>query len=180
MARYSKSQDNDLSFIFTILVGAAAWQHKAQLVRIAYVALALTVIALLLSFLIRRLPPRRNSPIDIDFMTGLEFEHYIAGLLRENGFRKVKLTERYDFGVDIIAEKDEVRWGIQVKRHEGMVKANAVRQVVTALRLYGCDREMVITSSTYSKVAQRLALANDCVLVDRKGLLRLNGQKCIL
>ena len=113
-------------------------------------------------------------------MTGLEFEHYIAGLLRENGFRKVKLTERYDFGVDIIAEKDEVRWGIQVKRHEGMVKANAVRQVVTALRLYGCDRAMVTTNSTYSKVAQRLALANDCVLVDRKGLLRLNGQKCIL
>lgn len=170
MSRYSKSYDSDLSFIFIIIVSVAAWQHKAQLARTAYIAVAVTVIALLLNFLIRRFLRRRISPVDVDSMTGLEFEHYIAGLLKQNGFRKVKLTERYDFGVDIIAEKDKVRWGIRVKRHSGLVKANAVRQAVTALRIYGCDRAMVTTNSTFSKIAQRLAQANDCVLVDRKGL----------
>jgi restriction system protein len=113
-------------------------------------------------------------------MTGLEFEVYIAELLKQNGFHKIKLTERYDFGVDIIAEKDDIRWGIQVKRHAGLVMASAVRQVVTALRHYGCDRSMVITNSTFSNVAERLAYANDCVLVDRKRLSKLTRQRCIL
>lgn len=180
MSRYSKSHDGDLSFIFIILVGAAAWQHRTQLVRIACISMAVTVIALILNLVVRRFLRRRSRPIDVDIMTGLEFEHYIAGLLKQSGFRKVKLTERYDFGVDIIAEKDGVRWGVQVKRHTGLVKANAVRQVVTALRIYGCDRAMVITNSTFSKVAQRLARANNCVLVDRKGLQKLTSQRCIL
>lgn len=180
MPRYSRSHDGDLSFIFIILVGAAAWQHRTQLVRIAYVALLVTFATLLLNFLVRRLLRRRNSPTGIDIMTGLEFEHYVAELLKQNGFHKVKLTERYDLGVDIIAEKEGVWWGIQVKRHAGLVKANAVRQIVADLRIYGCDRAMVITNSTFSKVAQRLAQTNDCLLVDQKGLKRLASQKCIL
>jgi HJR/Mrr/RecB family endonuclease len=113
-------------------------------------------------------------------MDGLDFEQYVAGLLRANGYRNVSLTERYDFGVDIIAEKDGVQWGIQAKRHTGLVKAHAVRQVVTGLRIYGCDQAMVITNSTYSAVARRLADANDCVLVDRTGLLHLAQQGRIL
>lgn len=180
MSCYTKSRDGDLSFIFIILIAAVAWQHWAQLVQIAYLALILTVSTLLLNFAVRRLLCRKNSLIEMDIMTGLEFEHYVAGLLKQNGFRKVKLTEKYDFGVDIVAEKDSVRWGIQVKRHSGLVKASAVRQVMTALKIYRCDRAMVITNSNFSKVSQRLAQANNCILVDRKGLQKLIGRRCIL
>ena len=63
-----------------------------------------------------------------------------------------------------------MRWGIQAKRYSSLVKAAAVRQVVTGLRLYNCDRGMVITNSTFSNVAKRLAEGNDCVLIDRSGL----------
>ncbi|HMR73381.1 MAG TPA: restriction endonuclease [Candidatus Saccharibacteria bacterium] len=110
---------------------------------------------------------------DVDSMDGISFEHYIAQLLAERGYSNVSLTEQYDYGVDIIAEKDGVRWGIQTKRYSGLVKAEAVRQVVTGLRLYGCDRAMVVTNSTYSNVAKRLAEGNDCVLIDRDGLAAL-------
>lgn len=107
---------------------------------------------------------------DVDSMDGTTFEHYIAQLLIERSYVNVSLTERYDYGVDIIAEKDGIRWGIQAKRYSGPVKAAAVRQVVTGLRLYGCDRAMVITNSTFSNVAKRLAEGNDCILIDRAGL----------
>jgi len=107
---------------------------------------------------------------DIDTMSGIDFEYYIAQLLIGLGCDNVLLTEKYDYGVDIVAEKDGIRWGVQVKRHSGLVKAAAVRQVVTGLRLYGCDRAMVITNSTFSNVAQRLAAGNDCVLIDRTRL----------
>lgn len=176
MSRYSRSQSNDVLFPIVIIVGAAAWIHRAQLVRMAYIALGILGCLLLLrlcwKFMIRHRFTRLH---DIDSMDGLDFEHYVAELLRENGFRNVSLTEKYDFGVDIIAEKDGVRWGIQAKRYSGLVKAEAVRQVVTGLRIYGCDRAMVITNSTYSAVAQRLATGNDCILVDRVELKRLNN-----
>lgn len=181
MSRYSRAHDDNLTFVIIILVSAASWQHRAQLVHIAYIALGAVGCLMLLKFSWNILSRRRFTQLrNIDTMDGLDFEQYVAGLLRANGYNNVSLTERYDYGIDIIAEKNGVRWGIQVKRHSGLVKASAVRQVVTGLKLYDCDRAMVITNSTYSAVAQRLANANDCVLVDRTGLKQLARQGCIL
>lgn len=181
MSRHSRAQGGNASFVIVILVGAAAWTHRAQHVHIAYIALGVIVCLLLLKLSWKLLSHRSFARFkSIDTMDGLEFEQNVAGLLRANGYSNVSLTERYDFGVDIIAEKDGVRWGIQTKRYSGLVKASAVRQVVTGLKLYDCDRSMVITNSTYSAVARRLANANDCVLVDRTGLNRLARQECIL
>ena len=78
--------------------------------------------------------------------------------------------------IHIITEKDGARWGVQVKRYSGLVKASAVRQVVTGLKMYGCDRAMVVTNSTYSATARRLAAGNDCVLIDGRGLARLSAK----
>jgi restriction system protein len=181
MSRYSRAQGGDASFVIVILVAAAAWTHRAQLVHIAYTAFGVMCFLILLKLSWNLLSHRRFTQFkNVDVMDGLEFEQYVAGLLRANGYRNVSLTERYDFGVDIIAENDGIRWGIQAKRHSGLVKASAVRQVVTGLRLYNCDRSMVITNSAYSAVARRLANANDCVLIDRTGLGRLARQECIL
>lgn len=110
---------------------------------------------------------------DVDAMDGISFEYFAAQLLADRGYTNIQLTEKYDYGVDIIAEKDGIRWDVQVKRYSGLVKAEAVRQVVTGLRVYGCDRAMVITNSTYSNVARQLAVSNDCVLIDRNGLHEL-------
>ncbi|RTK95332.1 restriction endonuclease [Candidatus Saccharibacteria bacterium] len=180
MSRYSRSHDDTFTFAILILVGTAAWQHRSQLIHIAYIVLFITACTAVLVWSIRHIKNRFRIEAGIDTMTGLEFEHFIAGLLRQNRFRNVRLTERYDYGVDIIGEKDGVRWGIQVKRHSGLVKASAVRQVVTGLKVYGCDRAMVITNSNFSTVAWRLARANDCVLIDRGKFEELMRQKCIL
>lgn len=114
---------------------------------------------------------RRPAPLTkVDLMDGVEFELYMAELLRRKGYTNVSLTERFDSGVDIIAVRHGVRWGIQVKRYKGLVKADAVRQVVTALKLYDCQQGMVVTNSTFSEVAKRLAKSNKCVLIDRSQL----------
>jgi restriction system protein len=107
-------------------------------------------------------------------MDGIEFEEHIANVLKSQGYTNIQLTEQFDYGVDIVASKNGIRWGIQVKRYSGLVKAEAVRQVVTGLRMYGCDRAMVITNSVFSRVAVRLAESNDCVLVDRGKLARMS------
>ena len=113
---------------------------------------------------------RALNLIDTDYMDGLAFEKYVAELLKSQGYTKVTLTERYDLGVDIIALKDGIRWGVQVKRYSNMVKAEAVRQVVTALNKYNCQRSMVVTNSTFSRPARVLADSNDCILIDKDEL----------
>jgi restriction system protein len=100
-------------------------------------------------------------------MTGLEFEHYLIGLLRMHGYKHVRLTEKYDLGVDIIAERYGVVYGIQAKRYTGFVGADAVRQVVTALSHYRYTKAVVITNNIFSRPVRVLAQSNDCTLVDR-------------
>jgi restriction system protein len=173
---------NSTSFVFTVLLISNVWTHKVLTLKTKHIlAYSLLTFLGLISLLIiyKTLKKvkiwRRNhnpSMAAIDRMTGLEFEHYVAKLLRTKGYSHIRLTEEYDYGIDIIAIKDGITWGIQVKRHSNLVKADAVRQAVTALKKYHCDRAMVISNSTYSQVARELARSNKCVLIDRSMLLR--------
>lgn len=113
---------------------------------------------------------RALQMVDVDIMDGLEFEKFVARLLRNQGYQKVRLTERYDYGIDIIAHKDGITWGVQVKRYRNLVKAEAVRQVVTALNKYRCQRAMVVTNSTFSRPAKVLAETNNCILISKEEL----------
>lgn len=106
-------------------------------------------------------------------MSGLEFEKYIRFLLIDHGYRDVRLTEKNDLGIDIIAKKDADTWGIQVKRYGKPVRLEAVRQVVTALRYYNCNKAMVVTNSTYTRQAKEIANSIDCLLIDREQLIEL-------
>lgn len=179
--RHAAHSDTDaVVFIFVILLMCSFWEHKALMLQIEHLTLyvSVSVVSLMTSVFIVKMgksliKPRSISAhdlVDVDNMDGLEFERYVARLLETQGYGAVRLNEEYDYGVDIIAVKDGTSWGIQVKRYNGLVKANAVRQVVTALRKYRCDRAMVITNSYYSEVAKELARVNDCVLVDRNKL----------
>ena len=173
----SKNYDERTSLVAIILIAGTIYAHRIGLTKAIFPTLwVIGVIGLFLAIRFslktsKRILNRRkihNPSLKlIDSMTGLEFEHCIAGLLKNQGYTNVELTEKYDYGVDIIAVKDGIRWGIQVKRYSGLVKADAVRQVVTALKKYNCDRSKVITNSRFSEVAKELARSNNCILVDR-------------
>jgi len=182
MARaYHSRSDDHAGFIVVILLAGTVWVYKAFMLKVEHYALIFAIacsmaVALFLLYkpfkAIRswhRKPSHRAE--SIDSMTGLQFERYIATLLKRRGFTNVQLTEQYDLGVDIIADKEGITWGIQVKRYSGLVKAEAVRQVVTALRIYQCDQAMVITNSEFSRIATELADSNDCLLIDKHQLV---------
>jgi HJR/Mrr/RecB family endonuclease len=158
---------------FVILAGVVITYRTFVLYTLVIVA-SLVMLRLSLSLYRKMLNVVVNRRlIHVDDMDDIEFETYIAGVLKSQGYTNVKLTEKYDYGVDIIAVKDGIRWGIQVKRYSGPVKADAVRQVVSGLRIYGCDRAMVITNSIFNGVAVRLADSNGCILVDHIGLIKI-------
>ena len=157
MKHYKKKLDNTSFLILSILVIGLAIYHSKVVKYILLIIAALVLIKLLIK--LRRYIKYKLSHVDT--MTGLEFEKYVAKYLR-NQVYKTNLTEKYDLGIDIVAVKDGIRYGVQVKRHKGVVGANAVRQAVTALNLYDCDRAIVITNSYFSKTAIRLADSNSC------------------
>ena len=150
---YHNRADDHAGFIVVILVVCAYWAHKAVMHKIEHGALIIVLIVAALFFLVWLVKffkkfsrwHQRHNPnlVVIDNMTGLEFERYVARLLKSRGYSRVQLTEEYDFGIDIIAEKNGERWGIQEKRYSGLVKADVVRQVVTALKFYQCSKAMV-------------------------------------
>jgi restriction system protein len=179
---YHHSSNDEMGFVFTVLVGVTAYRYWQDFVSLEHKAIKVlpiisaaiigaTLLLVFIRFKLRHRSVKLNrSMAEIDNMSGLDFEKYVASLLKQQGYTNIKLTEKFDYGVDIIAHKDGVRWGIQTKRYSGLCKKAAVEQVVAGLRYYHCDRAMVITNSTFSKQAKVLATANECVLIDRTNL----------
>ena len=79
---------------------------------------------------------------EIDEMEGVEFEHWVRDLLEQRGFHALLTPASDDRGVDIVAEREEMRCAVQVKRHHGLVSRHAVSDVVGGMkqvRLRGGD-----------------------------------------
>lgn len=97
-----------------------------------------------------------DEVIDIDEMDGATFEHFCADLLRVNGWTDVQITPASgDHGIDITAEKDDIKWGFQCKRWNGTkVDAVAIGQTYKGKALYECDMVAVITTSTLTAQAE--------------------------
>jgi restriction system protein len=136
------------------------------------VLLVVIVFFMIRSFIKRLRIKKVFTMSDIDNMNGVKFEYYLADILRKRGFTNVRVTEKYDLGVDIIAKKDGVIWGIQAKRYNSMVRASAVRAAYTALSHYGCSRAIVITNNYFSNPAKTLAAETGTLLIDRDELAR--------
>lgn len=99
-------------------------------------------------------------------MTGYDYEHAVAAYLLRNGFHDVEVTKASgDYGVDIIAEKDFLKYAVQCKYYSNPVGIAAVQEVAAGRSMYGCTVAMVVTNSTFTPAAENLAKANGVVLM---------------
>lgn len=116
---------------------------------------------------------RASGQAAVDAMTGLEFEHYVAAVLRGIGYT-VEITKASgDFGVDLIATRDGERTAVQCKRAARAVNGSAIQQVVAGAAVHDCAATMVVSNHRYTRAAEQLAEVHGCVLVDRTRLARL-------
>lgn len=107
----------------------------------------------------------------IDTMDGRMFEVFTGDLLRSNGFENISITQAScDFGVDVIAEKDDIRYAIQCKRYTGPIGVSAVQEVIASKSLHDCHVACVLTNSTFTPAAMELAKKNLVLLWDRTKL----------
>lgn len=101
---------------------------------------------------------------------GHEFECRFAAALKRCGFSNVEVTqESGDFGADVLAEKDGVKYVIQCKYYTSSVGVKAVQQVFASKIHYSAHVAVVATNSVFTKSAK--------VLAKETGVLLWNGLK---
>lgn len=112
-----------------------------------------------------RYPPQIYAP---PVMSGHDFEHYCADILKHNGYINVSVTKGSgDNGADIIAERDGIRYAIQTKYYNsGNVGNNAVQQVYAGCKMYNCTVGIVLTNSLFTPSAKETANKLGIVLWD--------------
>lgn len=124
---------------------------------------------------------RRFLKADFDKMDGWEFEEFVAELFMRNGFSHVEVTKGSgDQGVDILADRDGVSYGIQCKHYTSKISNKAVQEAYAGAKFYGCDVPVVLTNSYFFPSALELGDEIGVELWDReelKHLIRLANKK---
>lgn len=104
---------------------------------------------------------------DIDLMSGAEFEQFVCELFKKMGYIAYVTKISGDQGIDVVAEKDSVKIGIQAKCYSGTVGNSAVQEAVAGKSFYMCNRIIVVTNNYFTKSAIELANANSVTLWNR-------------
>ena len=95
-----------------------------------------------------------------DIKNWKEFENYCAELLINNGYIDVRTTGHKDHGVDILAEKNGVKYAFQCKfRSSKTVKLSnsTVQEIFTGTALYKADVGVIISNTGLTRQAHKEA-----------------------
>lgn len=113
----------------------------------------------------------KNYKIDFDNMEGHDFEYFCAELLKKNGFSNVEVTQGSgDQGIDILAVKDGIKYGIQCKCYSSDIGNKAVQEAFSGKSFYNCHVGVVLTNRFFTSSAKELAEKNGILLWDRNML----------
>lgn len=111
---------------------------------------------------------QQDYPVDYDSMEGHQFEFFCGELLKKNGYTNVEVTRGSgDQGIDILAVKEGVKYGIQCKCYSSDIGNKAVQEVFSGKSFYGCHVAAVLTNRYFTRSAKDLAANTGVLLWDR-------------
>lgn len=107
-------------------------------------------------------------------MPGAEFESLVVEILKCNGYKDVVRTKLSgDFGIDVLAQKDEKKYAFQCKRFTKKLGLKPIQEAYAGKQHYKADEAVVITNSEFTKAAMQLAADTDVIYCDRQQLAKL-------
>lgn len=110
---------------------------------------------------------RALESLNIDNMDEAGFERCVSELLVHRGFRVEKTGDLFNLGVDFIAQKNNLKYAVQIIQQTVSVSRIAVSDAEREKHRYGCDRAMLITNGYFTQDAVELSVSKGCDLVDR-------------
>ena len=127
----------------------------------------------------RRRRIRSEAMEEVDNMDGMEFEEWCADLLINNGFVNVKGTPASgDQGVDILAQKDDIKYAFQCKCYTSDLGNTPVQEVFAGKCMYDCHVGVVMTNRHFTSGAKALAEKTGVLLWDRDKLASMS--RCVI
>ena len=118
---------------------------------------------------------RNNTTLEyIDSLNGIEFEEFIMKLLKYLNFEESYTTkETGDYGIDVIAIKNNVKYAIQCKNYLNHVGNKAIQEAYSGKDYYDCHVAIVVTNNYFTNNAIKQANKNKVVLWDRDDLSKM-------
>ena len=106
----------------------------------------------------------------VNYMTGRQFENFMANVFDKKGYHVQTTPSSEDQGVDLLLTIDDRKVAVQLKRYTGPVGNAAVQAVVAGMFHYKAKEAWVIITSTFTKSARQLAKSNRVRLIDGREL----------
>lgn len=116
----------------------------------------------------------KSNISQIDNLNPYAFEEWVARLLRKMGYKATPTKRSGDYGIDVIAENNQTKIGIQVKKFNKPVGIKAVQEVISGMVYYDCNKGWVVTSTnSFTQAAINLANKRDIKLITRNDLAKM-------
>lgn len=186
MARRRKKKEQ-VSWEGLLIVGILyfVWNPIYQSTGSGYIAAGVSMFvgALILGtyiLILRAINHKRNERLkssgilEIDKMTGEQFEKYLAQVYKSMGYSVQMTSKTADYGADLILHKDGKKIIIQAKRYNSNVGIKAVQEVIGAINYYQAIEGWVVTNSYLTKNAKKLAESNKVKIIEREELIELS------
>ncbi len=110
----------------------------------------------------------------IDTLDGYDFEKICGHILCCNGFVNICVTSgSKDRGIDIIAERDGMKYAVQCKHYSSNVGNHAVQEAFSGKSIYNADVAVVLTNSYFTQQAEQDARTLCVELWNRSKLLNM-------
>ena len=85
--------------------------------------------------------------------TGIEFEKYLQDIFSKLGYEVLPTKASGDKGADLVLERNNIKYVVQVKFYSTPVGNKAVQEVYSAKSIYNADKAAVITNNSFTKQA---------------------------
>jgi len=108
-----------------------------------------------------------------DQMDPYEYEHFCAEQFNNNNWTAKATQGSSDQGVDVIATKNNITLVAQCKRFKKPVGNKAVQEIVAGMKYYQANRGVVIAPNGFTKSAEKLAEANQILLIHHSEIAQL-------
>lgn len=100
-----------------------------------------------------------------------EFIVYISNLLEQSGYNSSIIPISNNYGVHIIAKKDEIVYAIHCKHHLSKVGKVPIQILVSGMSHYNAHIGIVVTNNYFNNPAKDLASTNKVITWDRDKLI---------
>jgi hypothetical protein len=107
-------------------------------------------------------------------MTPSEYETFCAEALKTVGWDARVTMQSRDQGVDVVAEKDDLRIVLQCKFYARPVGNKAVQEIVAARNHEQADYGVVVSNNRYTEAAEQLAKTNNILLIHHTDLVNID------